>query len=135
MEITVYRDKPLCSEARTLPATTYNLMHSLLARNNGPLFVPIRSMQVLAIVDAEEVVFLTQHHRNQVELAWQRFRPQARDALDEAVPFEAACYTDEGADITQRIQGEFHAALLTQSKRSRPDVPASVLRFAPRTTT
>jgi len=59
MEITCYRDPEIRREKRTLPATTYNLAIKLLARcETKQLFIPIRSMQYMAIVDAEEFVFV-----------------------------------------------------------------------------
>ena len=40
MEITCYRDREVASEPYSLPAATYNLAHTLLARSpNGCLFV------------------------------------------------------------------------------------------------
>lgn len=130
MEITVYRDQPLEREARTLPAATYNLACSLRARSpSGVLFVPIRSMQVLAILDPEEFVFLDSQYRNWVEIAWQGFRPGRRQALDEPVPFEVVYYQAGGRQTMQRLQGEFHAALQILAARDRVDGPARVLKF------
>ena len=59
MEITCYRDQEIARETRNLPAPTYNLAITLLARSrDGCLFVPIRSLQYLAILDADEFVFV-----------------------------------------------------------------------------
>lgn len=129
MDITVYRETPLAQEALTLPATTYNLLHSMLARSNGVLFVPIRSMQFLAIVDAEEVVFVDHLSKTQVEVAWQAFRPQARSALDEAVPYTAVLYFENGAEILRRLLSEFLPALKALAGKERIDGPARVLKF------
>lgn len=50
-----YRGNPLKSEARTLPWQTYNLAYTLFKKSGeASLFVPIRNMQYLAVLDAEE---------------------------------------------------------------------------------
>lgn len=129
MEITIYRDPPLAREERLLPAATYNLAHTLLAHSSGALFVPVRSMQFLAIVDAEEIVFVDHDQKSLAVLAWQHFRPQARAALDQPVSYEVVFYRDDGAEIMRRMQAEFPKALAALADKERPDGPASVLKF------
>ena len=86
MEITVYRDQPLGREALTLSGAVYNLARTLQARSpRGVAFVPIRSVQMLAILDAEEFVFLDSQFKSWVEIAWQSFGTNQRGGLDEAV--------------------------------------------------
>jgi hypothetical protein len=130
MEITVYRDPPLASEDRQLPAAAYNQAHTLLARSPGAVFVPIRGMQFLAIVDAEEIVFVDHLHKGLAVLAWRRFRPQARAGLDEPVPYQAVYYREDGAELMRRLQGEFTRALVALADKARPERPARVLKFA-----
>jgi len=68
------REQPLAQMASALPATTYNLTRILLtASSTGCVFVPIRSMQYLAVVDAEEIIFVDSQHKRWGEVAWQRF--------------------------------------------------------------
>jgi hypothetical protein len=129
MEITIYRDPPLAREERLLPAAAYNLAHTLLARSHGALFVPVRSMQFLAIVDAEEIVFVDHDHKSLAALAWQRFRPQARAALDEPVQYDAVYYREDGGEIMCRLQAEFPKALAALADKERPEGPARVLKF------
>lgn len=130
MEITVYRDPPLAREARTLPAATYNLVRLLRAHSEGTLFVPIRALQYLAIVDAEEMVFIDSLSRNRVEIAWRAFRPQARTALDQPVAYEAVYYRADCAEIMRRLQAEFPRALAALAGKERPGGDAQVLQFA-----
>ena len=93
VEETFYRPPELSREPRTLPADTYNLAHVLLKRAaTGCLFVPLRGMQFLAVLDAEEFIFVDREGRRMIELAWQNFAPQARRALDEPVSYEAVYY-------------------------------------------
>ena len=64
VEITCYRDQEVKREPRQLSAATYNLAHSMLARSTtGNLFIPIRAMQYLAILDAEELIYLDGVHK------------------------------------------------------------------------
>lgn len=130
MEITVYREAPLASELRQLPAQTYNLVHSLLARSLGVVFVPIRSMQYLAIVDAEEIVFIDHQNKHEVEIAWQAFRPQLRSALDQPVPYKAVYYRADWTETMRRLLAEFGPALNALTGKERLDGSASVLKFA-----
>lgn len=129
MEITVYRESPLAMESRQLPAATYNLVHGLLARSAGVVFVPIRSMQFLAIVDAEEIVFVDHLSKQRVEIAWRGFRPQAREALDAPVPYEAVYYCSKSVELMRRLQGEFPPALAALAGKERINGPARVLKF------
>jgi hypothetical protein len=129
MEITVYRDQPLVQEDRTLPAATYNLAHLLLARSSGVVFVPIRAMQFLAIVDLEEIIFIDHLSKNRVEIAWRHFRPQTRTALDAPVAYEAVYYRADGTEIMRQLQPEFPRALERLAGKERLNGPANILKF------
>jgi len=129
MEITIYRDPPLAQNESTLPAATYNLAHTLLARSPGALFVPIRSMQFLAVVDREEIVFVDHLQKSLAVIAWQHFRPQARDALDEPVCYEAVYYREDGVEIMRQLQPAFARALADFAGKERPEGVARVLKF------
>lgn len=130
MEITCYRDTELASESRLLPAATYNLALTLLSRSrSGCLFVPIRSMQYLAILDAEEFVFLDGERKCWIDIAWQNFRPQARTSLEEPVPYRAVCYQPDAAQFMARLQAELPRALKLLAEKGRFDEPVKVLKF------
>lgn len=127
MKIELRRGPELAREPRRLPAAVYNLAHTLLARGGDAVFVPIRSMQVLAIIDREEIVFVDSRHRHLVETAWQRFAPRSRSALDEPVPYEAVHYSRESAAAMARLQGEFAAALRALARKSETPGEADIL--------
>jgi hypothetical protein len=130
MEITCYRDQELQRETRHLPAATYNLAHTLLAHSPaGVVFVPIRAMQYLAILDQEEIVFIDAQRKSLIDIAWQHFRPQQRSALDEPVAYEAVYYHPAAADIMQRLQSEFPRALQTLSGKEKIDGPGKILKL------
>lgn len=123
-EETFYRREETARELRMLPADTYNLAHLLLAQaREGCVFVPIRSMQYLAVIDREEFIFVDREQRRWVEIAWQHFRPGDRQALDEPVAYEAVYYSDTARDTMKRLQGEFLKAL--QAMQGRAPSPAS----------
>lgn len=131
MEITCYRDQVFASETRFLPAEVYNLAMTLLARDaSGQLFVPIRSMQYLAILDHEEFVFIDGERKCWIDVAWRHFKPQARNSLADPVEYEAVYYRLESIDWMRRILSEFPQALRQlAAKDKKPAVPAKVLRF------
>jgi len=133
VEETFYRRDEVARESRTLPATTYNLAHVLLARTaGGCLFVPIRSMQYLAVLDNEEFIFVDREGGRMIEIAWQHFRPGERAALDAPVAYEAVYYSSMGAQTMPRLQAEFHKALMQLEQRAPVHAPARVVKLPTR---
>ena len=131
VEETFYRPPELSREPRTLPADTYNLAHVLLKRAaTGCLFVPLRGMQFLAVLDSEEFIFVDREGRRMIELAWQNFAPQVRRALDEPVSYEAVYYSSAGAEVMRRAQGEFHKALREVEQKTELPGSARVIKMA-----
>ena len=125
---TFEREPALGRKACALPAASYNLTRILLAKSEtGCVFVPIRTMQYLAVIDREEIIFVDSQYRRWVELAWQRFQPQDREALDQPVAFEAVFYTSNAQELLRRLQGEFHRALETLMARQPHREPAHIL--------
>lgn len=127
MKMSLYRGDEILREPSFLPAMTYNLAHTLLVHSNGCVFVPIRTMQYLAIVDHEEIVFVDREAPGLIQLAWQHLRPQSRAALDERVPYEVVYYLPGAQEIMARLQGEFPRALQQLTERNRPVKTAVVL--------
>ena len=133
MDVTCYRDQERGSELRYLPASTYNLAITLLTDSpEGTLFVPVRSMQYMAILNAEEFVFLDGERKCWVDIAWRHFQPQKRDSLTEPVQYEAVYYLDITASISvmMRLQREFPLALKLLDDRIRYNrPPAKIIQF------
>ncbi|MHB1677382.1 MAG: hypothetical protein ACYCSS_07575 [Sulfuriferula sp.] len=130
MEITCYRNPELTREPRFLPAETYNLALTLLARSTTEnLFVPIRAMQYLAILDAEEFVFLDGARKCWIDIAWRNFRPQARNSLQDPVAYDAVYYHTDAEILMARLLGELPRALHTLAGKTHIDGPACVLKF------
>lgn len=131
MEITCYRNPELAREQRFLPAATYNLAHALWSRaGSGCLFIPIRAMQYLAILDAEELVFLDGTRKCWIDIAWRDFRPQDRTSLADAVAYQAVYYQPIAADLMLRLQAELPRALNELAAKGRFDGQARIIKFA-----
>jgi len=116
-----YRTREIKRERRSLSAAVYNRSKTLLYRSGETaLFVPIRSMQYLAVIDREEIVFLNGAvSRRDIVLAWRNFRASERCALDQPVPYEAVYYTEGSPAAMPRIQSEFPRALREMDEKHR----------------
>ena len=130
IEETFYRPPELSRVSRRLPAETYHLARRLLRRaTTGCLFVPLRGMQYLAVLDAEEFIFVDREGRRMIDLAWQRFAPQSRQSLDEPVSYEAVYYSPASAEIMRRAQAEFGQALREIEKKAGSNGSARIIRL------
>lgn len=130
MEITCYRDHEVAHEPRALPAATYNLAVVQLARSpSGCLFVPIRSMQYLAILSPDEFMFIDGERKNWIDISWRRFKPQLRTSLQEPVLYEVVYYRPDYVGLMLRLQSEFFPALRSLADKTKPRRPGKVLRF------
>ncbi|HBV21483.1 MAG TPA: hypothetical protein PKM20_11405 [Nitrosomonas sp.] len=130
MEITCYRDNEKSRESRELLADTYNLAITLLARSDGKhLFVPIRSMQYMAIVDADEFVFIDGERKCWIDIAWQNFQRKNRTALDQPITYDAVYYRENLSEIMMRLQREFPLALRTMINKTSLKDSAHVIQF------
>ncbi|HKJ08295.1 MAG TPA: hypothetical protein VKA76_04330 [Gammaproteobacteria bacterium] len=115
-----YRPDELAREPHRLPAATYNLAYLLLKRSGDDcLFVPIRSIQYMAVLDDEEIIFVDREARSLIELSWQNFRPQERQTLEEPVPYQAVLYRDKARETLRHLQSEFSKALQQLETRMR----------------
>lgn len=133
MEITCYRDPEISREARHLPASTYNLAITLLSRcSTRHLFVPIRSMQYMAIIDHEEFVFIDGERKCWIDIAWRNFKRQARDALDQPVAYDVVYYREGMSAVMTRLQSEFPVALQLLVNKTRLDGAARIIHFPAR---
>ena len=124
MEITCIRPDEIQRETRYLPAETYNLAKTLfLQSGQEALFIAIRSIQYLAIIDASEIVFVDGTQKNRMDVAWQQFHPNRRQSLHDPVPYDAVYYVEDGNLLMRRIQPAFGEALRLHAARHRQ--PAS----------
>ena len=121
------RNPCIKSTQRTLPADYYNKIHLLFAQaKDEQVFVPIRSMQFLAIIDKTEVIFVHSVRKQFVCVSWNHFKPQERETLTDVVPFQCEIYEQEYLDIMLRLHGEFLKAL-EQFKLRQPKPKTSTV--------
>ena len=114
--------------AWSLPAEIYNLYHALQSRSRtGHVFVPIRSMQFMAVLDSDEIVFVDSQSYavsgseggRMIMLAWQFRRSHARTALTDPMPCDVVFYDHRDNDTQLRLVLEFRRALEQMDKRYR----------------
>lgn len=109
---TFYRGEELGREARKLPAVQYNLSYLMLTKSKRScLFVPIRSMQYLAVIDHEEIIFVDAINKQVIQFAWKYFTPQTRESLTDPVPYTLVYYRPGALETMKRLQGEYFKAL------------------------
>ena len=131
MQLSFERGDELGREPRQLPAAHYNKIRLLHSRTGGePLFVPLRGMQYLAIVDAEEIVFVDGQGPRVIEISWQEFRAGKRRDLRDPVDYTCIFYSERGMQAMSRLQGEFLKGLeLLEQRQARAPGEASVTRI------
>ena len=123
MKLTFERGSEISREVCSLLPATYNRLTVLFGRGSRePLFVPIRSMQYLAIIDREEVVFVDGTSRRFIEISWQNFRRRDRDDLQQPVDYDRVFYQRATEQVSQRLQTEFLKALMAlEHKQAEAD--------------
>lgn len=140
---TFLRPPEVGRNSRTLPADLYNRCRLLLAQaDHGCLFVPLRGMQFLAVLDREELIFVdSQEGPRWVDgqggrpmlMSW-RFPPaSARHSLNTPVPCEMIHYRAGLEALEGRLIGELNKALIQLQERLRPrgdGEPARLLPFS-----
>ena len=118
-----HRNKALGSKPRTMPALQYNEMRLLFQRcGQSCLFIPIRTLQYLAVIDHEEVIFVDSMRKAYVEFAWRKFIPQTRSSLDDVVPYDFVYYEPKALETIMRVQGEFAQAIHAMSIKQQAKV-------------
>lgn len=127
------RGVELGRETRQIPEEFYNLIHSSLAKvTKSCLFVPIRSMQYLAVIDKKEIIFVDSLSNRYIEFSWQQFKPQTRENLIAAVPYELVYYQYKALETMKRLQREFQLSLVqiyNNKQKINQTTSSSVLPF------
>jgi hypothetical protein len=126
-----------------LRAESFNLAHTLLNRTDSEyLFVPIRSMQYLAVIDGHDFWFIDSQayavRDNQggrmITVSWHSDPGLEREALTENVPVEVVFYDQDMSDVQLRLIGEFHQAMQLIDQRYRDQqIPSEGARIIPLT--
>jgi len=142
MTETFFRPPQLACERLTIPPGLYNLCRLALSRSEGDcMFVPVREMQIQAVIDREEVIFVdSQDYAVQdgtggrvICLAWLFRHEEGRDSLTEPAAIELLYYREDARQLHSRLVGEFSRALEACVERRQQTGcethPATVLPF------
>lgn len=138
---TFFTPEEFSTHQETLPAQSYNLAHILLNRFKQPhLFVPIRSMQYLAIIEPTNFWFVDSLaysvHNNEggrlITVSWHPIiTAQQRENINQHMDCEIKYYQQNQNAIQTRLRGEFYQAMLLMDERYRetiePSAPLSIL--------
>ena len=120
--------EPVQRETTRIPAQLYNRCRLLLSRCAEPyIFVPIRSMQYLAVIDADEVIFVdSQAYAVRggeggrfIMISWRFSAAGSRTSLHEPVSLEVLYHHPRALELRTRLLGEFDQALIEMETRSR----------------
>jgi len=111
-----------------VPSDIYNLYHSLQKRSQtGHVFVPIRSLQFMAVLDKNEIVFVDSQSYATSEdeggrlilIAWKFPLSHDRNALTDPMPCEVVFYEKKNSDLQLRLTSEFRQAMELLDQRYR----------------
>jgi len=130
-------------QGEQLLSQTYNLAHVLLNRaESSHLFVPIRSMQYLAIIEQDTFWFVDSlayavrgdEGGRLITVSWHPvLKAQQREGLDQHMDCRVIFYGQDMSDIQQRLRGEFFQAMQLMDQRHRdslnPDCKVNILPF------
>lgn len=126
---TFFRPAEHSREDSTLPAAVYNDLTLLLKRSGrDSLFVPVRSMQYLAVLEAKEIIFVDSqggyaHQDGEggrlIRIAWRPAPPAQRLSLVGPVPCEIVYYFPRMKEIQRRLMSELPPVLRQILQRER----------------
>ena len=136
-----FRPPEVARQSSALPAELYDAAQRLLGRSRGGcVFVPIRSMQYIGVVDRTETVFVdSQAYAYQGEqggrlivIAWQPRPAPGRTSLAEPVPCDVVFYEHNLAEVQRRLVGELGRALQDLEGRTLDaELPVQGARILP----
>jgi len=125
---TFFRPPELIREKIKIPAVLFNRCRLMLQRcEYAHFFVPIRSMQFIAVVDDEEVIFVDSlsyavrggEGGRMILLAWGFTQEGVRDSLSAPVSVDLIHYASDVRDLHNRLMVELPKALDLLEERAR----------------
>jgi hypothetical protein len=117
---TFFRPPPVACERLTIPAALYNACRLALSRcDYETVFVPVRSMQILAVIEPGEVFFVDSlayamqdgEGGKLVCLSWSFIWLDGRSDLSAPAPIEMLYYREDARQLHGRLVGELQAGL------------------------
>ncbi|OOZ38275.1 hypothetical protein [Solemya elarraichensis gill symbiont] len=124
-----------------LPAEIYNLLTLIRRDSDGQtLFIALREMQFLAVIDKNEVFFVDGNGEylysgdeggRVIKLAMDSFSPSQRDSVTAPVPCRIVCYSPDAESLfKQRIIGLLGPEL-KRYRSARQSVPRQKAKIIP----
>lgn len=127
-------DEFFCQKARLI-SKTYNLAHILLNRSQSShLFIPIRSMQYLAIIEKTAFWFVDSlayavrgdEGGRLIRVSWHPIiNASQRDGLTQHMDCRVVFYGQDMSEIQNRLNSEFYQAMLLIDQRHRDSLVAN----------
>ncbi|MEW8504731.1 MAG: hypothetical protein AB2597_18580 [Candidatus Thiodiazotropha sp.] len=138
---TFFRPDELACERLTIPSPLYNQCRLMLSRcQYEHVFIPIRTMQIQAVIDEVEVIFVDNQAYavrdseggKLIRLAWKFRRDQERGSLTEPAPIDLIYYDDQARELHTRLIGDFKKALdVMEARFKESGCEARVKRVLP----
>lgn len=136
-----FRPPLVSSEDSSIPAPLYNTLKLLLVRHERDnLFIAIRSMQYLAVVVSDEVIFVDGAGGYAVQdgeggrlirIAWQPAPQSGRESLDRPVPCQIRHYFPDQREVQRRLMSEFPPVLQRLLQKQRDSLSVGRARVVP----
>jgi len=124
-------DEFSCQQSRLL-SQTYNLAHVLLNRSQSShLFVPVRSLQYLAIIEKNAFWFVDSlayavrgdEGGRLIRISWHPvISPNEREGLTQNMDCRVIFYGEDMSEIQKRLNSEFYQSMLQIDQRHRDSV-------------
>ncbi|VAW51663.1 hypothetical protein MNBD_GAMMA06-368 [hydrothermal vent metagenome] len=121
-------DEFSCRQTRLL-SKTYNLAHVLLNRSESShLFVPVRSLQYLAIIEKNTFWFVDSlayavrgdEGGRLIRVSWHPLiTAHEREGLTQNMDCKVVFYGEDMSEIQNRLSGEFYQSMLQIDQRHR----------------
>lgn len=130
MQLIFERGLALRTEKLQLAANFYNKLHTIFARKQDKnLFISIRNLQYLAVIDEEEVIFVDGLKPRYVLISWQSFKPHLRNNLSDPVAYDCIYYVEAEPMHQQRLLSEFFKAIgQVEARLQEIEAPAGVVK-------
>lgn len=134
-------DAFLCQQDRLL-SETYNLAHVLLNRSHTDyLFIPIRSLQYLAVIEKEIFWFVDSQAYavkgdeggRLITISWSPVLiANEREGLNQHMGCHVIFYGKDMSEVQNRLRGEFYQAMKLIDQRYRDShIPSSGAKILP----
>ena len=125
-------DEFFCQQTRLL-SQTYNLAHVLLKRSQSDhLFVPIRSLQYLAVIEKNAFWFVDSlayavrgdEGGRLIRISWHPLiHSNEREGLNQDMDCRVIFYGEDMSEIQNRLNSEFYQSMLQIDQRHRDSLP------------